>query len=303
MDMNAIVERRAALLAQCAPEAEPNAETAAAMPIHVTAWGESGPEVLVIHGGVQGGLGGGPSTFDGQRALAERGWRLRLVDRPGFGKSPSRGRDDMERDAVWIADLLGEGAHLVGHSFGGAEALLAAARRPAAVRSLTLIEPALHPLLMMDPAVSPEAKADAGKLLGLILAAHSPGDYALSFARAMGASRAPGDASNAAAEALEADPERATRMGCFLLRARMAPPPALMAAAAAVRAAGVPVLAISGGWSPAFDAIGEVGTRLTGGRHVVVPSSDHFVQRSNAPAFNDTLDAFLKQAESGRVAS
>jgi len=40
-----------------------------------------------------------------------------------------------------MADLL-EDAHLVGHSFGGAAALAAAARRPDAVRPPKLIEPA-----------------------------------------------------------------------------------------------------------------------------------------------------------------
>jgi hypothetical protein len=64
-----------------------------------------------------------------------------LVDRRGFGASPADGRVDFERDAEDVAELLADGAHLVGHSYGGVVSLLAAARRPDAVRSLVLIEP------------------------------------------------------------------------------------------------------------------------------------------------------------------
>ena len=91
---NPLIRHQAALLAQCPPaESPPNPET---LPIHVTTWGETGEALLMVHGGVQGGLLGGPSSFLGQKPLAERGWILKLVDRPGFGLSPSRGPDDME---------------------------------------------------------------------------------------------------------------------------------------------------------------------------------------------------------------
>ena len=39
-----------------------------------------------------------------------------MVERPGFGQSPTCGVDDMAADAVWIAVMLGDGAHLIGHS-------------------------------------------------------------------------------------------------------------------------------------------------------------------------------------------
>src|SRR5580692_1895105 len=121
-----MAKHREALIAQCPPLPSISDEEAAKLPIHVTRWGTTGSRVLIIHGGVQGGLGGGPKTFAQQEALALDRWRVELVDRPGFGLSPTRGADDMERDAVWIAEMLGEGAHLCGHSWGGAEALLAA---------------------------------------------------------------------------------------------------------------------------------------------------------------------------------
>ncbi len=133
---------REALLSQCPSMPVPPAVETASLPINLTHWGKAGPRMLLIHGGVQGNLGGGPLTFAKQEVLGQNGWQLILPDRPGFGKSPSRGPDDMESDAVWISDMLDD-VVLVGHSFGGAEALLAAARRPDSVRALILVEPAL----------------------------------------------------------------------------------------------------------------------------------------------------------------
>ena len=290
--LNPLVRHQAALLAQCPPvETPPHADR---LPIHVTTWGESGEPVLIVHGGVQGGLGGGPSTFTKQKTLAGRGWILRLVDRPGFGESPSRGPDDMEADALWIADLLGEGAHLLGHSWGGAEALLAAARRPEAVRSLVLVEPALQPLLMMaEGEAYAAAKADAMRSLGPLLSTKTPGDYGLAFARSLG--RAEDGGLNRAAAALEADPAQAERLGTALLRSRMAPPPVMAKAAAAVAAAKIPVLVITGGWSVFFDGVGARTAELTGGRHQVVAAPDHFPQMTVAAAFDNAVDSFLRQ--------
>ena len=76
--MRAMAEHRAALIAQCPAVAAPlTASEVAALPIHVTERGASGPEVLLVHGGVQGGLGGGAGTFARQEVLALQGWRLR----------------------------------------------------------------------------------------------------------------------------------------------------------------------------------------------------------------------------------
>ena len=103
--------------------------------LNVTVWGDGEPAVLV-----HGSFGWGEETWREQRPLAES-YRLLLVDRRGFGGSPAHGRVDFERDAADVAELLEDGAHLVGHSYGGVVSLLAAARNPQAVRSLTVIEP------------------------------------------------------------------------------------------------------------------------------------------------------------------
>lgn len=49
---------------------------------------------------------------------------------------------------------------------------------------------------------------------------------------------------------------------------------------------------ITGGWSPTYDAVGELTARLTGGRHVIVPSPDHFVMTSNPSEFNAAVETF-----------
>jgi pimeloyl-ACP methyl ester carboxylesterase len=103
--------------------------------LNVTVWGSGEPAVFV-----HGSFGWGPETWREQRPLADH-YRLLLVDRRGFGDSAPNGRVDFERDAEDVSEVLGDGAHLVGHSYGGVVSLLAAGRRPEAVRSLTVIEP------------------------------------------------------------------------------------------------------------------------------------------------------------------
>ncbi|HZR43367.1 MAG TPA: alpha/beta fold hydrolase, partial [Ktedonobacteraceae bacterium] len=89
--------------------------------LHVEKQG-SGPRVVFVHGGEQAG---GSIAFAPQFPLAHT-FTLILPDLPGHGQSPAQGPKNVERDALLIAELLGDGAHLVGHSYGGAVALTAA---------------------------------------------------------------------------------------------------------------------------------------------------------------------------------
>jgi pimeloyl-ACP methyl ester carboxylesterase len=102
---------------------------------------------------VHGGGAGGAYAFARQQPLAAD-YRLLLPDRPGTGASPADGPEDAGRDGQLVADLLDSGAHLVGHSYGAVAAMVAAARRPEAVRSLTLIEPPVFQLASDDPVVA-----------------------------------------------------------------------------------------------------------------------------------------------------
>ena len=127
--------------------------------IHVTRLG-SGTPVLMVHGSGQGNPLGGAQHWACQAPLAEQGFELILPDRPGHGQSPTRGPEDFELDAVWVAEMLGDGAHLVGHSYGGVTALCAAGLRPEAVRSLTLVEAPAFSAAGDDPAAMAFADAD-----------------------------------------------------------------------------------------------------------------------------------------------
>jgi pimeloyl-ACP methyl ester carboxylesterase len=144
--------------------------------LDVTVWGDGEPAVFV-----HGSFGWGTETWEKQRPLADS-YQLLLVDRRGFGRSPPNGRVDFDRDADDVAELLADGAHLVGSSYGGVVSLLAASRRPEAVRSLALIEPPALGLVRGNPVVEEF-------ITGISAAerdATDPSDYHVRFLRGLG---------------------------------------------------------------------------------------------------------------------
>jgi pimeloyl-ACP methyl ester carboxylesterase len=92
-------------------------------------------------GFAHGSLATGSEEWEAQQPLAEEGFRLLVVDRRGYGRSPAASGEDFLRDAEDVAGLMDDGAHLVGHSYGGLGVMVAAARRPEATRSLAELEP------------------------------------------------------------------------------------------------------------------------------------------------------------------
>src|SRR5215218_9781894 len=131
-----------------------------------------GPPVLFVHGSIVGPA----QTWRAQRELAAR-WTLVLPHRPGFGASPPLARGDFEAEAPLVAELLGDGAHLVGHSYGAVIALLAAALRPEAVLSLTVSEPGALGVAAGHPAAD-AMRADGDRLYAAGL---DPHDFLLMF--------------------------------------------------------------------------------------------------------------------------
>jgi len=97
----------------------------------------SGERVILVHGGGQAGV----DAWKSQLSLAAR-FRLVIPTRLGYPGSPVTARENFDDDAGQIAELVGVGAHLIGHSYGAVGAMLAACLRPAAVRSLTVIDAA-----------------------------------------------------------------------------------------------------------------------------------------------------------------
>jgi pimeloyl-ACP methyl ester carboxylesterase len=97
-------------------------------------------------------MGHGRDAWQAQLPLADR-WRLLIVDRTGFGRSPD-GPQAAEAQADDLAALIPDGADVVGHSYGGMVALTLAGRHPGLVRSLTLIEPPALGLVKGDDDVA-----------------------------------------------------------------------------------------------------------------------------------------------------
>lgn len=253
--------------------------------VHVTRWGESGPRVVLIHGGVQGGSVGGDRLFAVQQRLAERGFQLIVPDRPGHGRSPSPGRpDDAAADGEWAADLLDDGAHLVGHSFGGCVALAAASRRPAAVRSLTLIEPAMQNVALRDPRVLRFVL----RMMRAMLFSWSATARISRLSKVLGIPAEIGGGRS---------PEEIDRMGKAMRRLVLPSKATLERQLGELRALELPLLVVTGGWNPAFEASGDTVAALGGGRRVVIRSEHHFPHLVSGE-FNDVLAGFIAAAPS-----
>lgn len=106
-----------------------------------------GRPLLFVHGSACSGGMWRPYAA----ALAEE-YRCTAVDLPGYGRSaPYRScRDIITEDTRVLVDLVDElprGVTLVGHSYGAAQALLAALARSDRISRVIAIEPVLFPLL------------------------------------------------------------------------------------------------------------------------------------------------------------
>jgi pimeloyl-ACP methyl ester carboxylesterase len=252
----------------------------AATELNVTVWGDEGDTVVLVHGSV----GWGESAWAAQRPLSAD-YRLLLVDRRGFGASPGPDVGDFAVDAEDIADLLPDGAHLVGHSYGGVGSLLAAADRPEAVRSLTVVEPPALALARGDEAVE--------QFIARVSAARPEAidaqDYVRRFYAAFGlpTPKAPfeGEAVRAAASSWHERPPWEAEIDLDRLRA-----------------APFPKLVVRGAWDMAppeaqaigrraFHAVCDVLVDKLDAESATIPGVAHSVQRVGEP-FNERLRAF-----------
>jgi pimeloyl-ACP methyl ester carboxylesterase len=235
--------------------------------------------LVLVHGSVVG-----RATWSAQLPLEER-FELVVVERPGFAPDTPVERVDFEADAALVAELVREGDHLVGHSYGGVISLLAAARRSEALASLTVIEPPATRVAAGDPDV--DAFAAGGR--ALYAAASSDGDpevFLRSFLAAVGSSYDPPS---------PLPPE--LEQGARALMVERGPweadiPLELLSSTP------FPKLVASGAHHPAFDAICDVLERELAAERVVLPGFGHTVQRH--PEFNERLADFVERAAADR---
>lgn len=231
--------------------------------------------MLLVHGGASPA-----TTWAGLKQLSER-FTLAFVHRRGYPPSPPPpdGRQDFELDATDLLALLAGRPHLVGHSYGGVAAAIAAVRRPALVRSLTLLEPALF-LRTNDPEVARFAR------MGDEVLAHglSTDPAVLREFLTIAGSPVPEEGPL---------PEEVVR---GVRRAQGSRPPSEARPRLEVlRDARVPSLVASGDHCAAIERMCDAATTALGARRVVFPGAGHFV--AAAPGFAEELERFLTSAD------
>ena len=244
--------------------------------LEVERFGE-GPQVIFVHGDIVG-----PSlTWRKQRSLAER-WSLIIPSRPGFGGSPALERNDFDVEAPMIAELLGDGAHLVGHSYGAVIALLAAAERPEAVHSLTVSEPGSLRVAEGTPVVD-EMIANGERLFSQASAIPTEDFLRLFRGGAGSAYDTPGELPEELLHGVELLKRERPSWEAQIPMERLA-------------AADFPVLVISGGHSPAFEAVCDALADGLSAERAVISGRGHTVPSTGAP-YNERLESFMRAAE------
>lgn len=221
---------------------------------------------------VHGSVGTGPVTWSAQAPLADR-FELVVVERSGYPPGPPKQWIDFAQQANELGALLRRGDHLVGHSYGGVVALLAAAE--AELRSLTVNEPPAFGLARGDPAVE-EFLAKMSR------APTEPREYLAYFLPIVG---------------VEMDvPERLPPVLEASTRAAMVERPPHEAVIPLVRLAErpFPKLVVTGAHNRALDAVADVLERELPAQRVVLPGAGHNLPR--APGYNEALTAFLEAA-------
>ena len=234
---------------------------------------------------MHGSVGTGPATWGALQPLAER-YDLVVPNRGGYPPNPPLERIDFEQQAEELAPLLADGAHLVGHSYGGVISLLIAARHPDSVRSLTVNEPPAFGVARGRPEIE---KLVAGLDAFFQAGPHEPAAFLRGFLAAVGSDTKLPDP-------LPPELEHGAR-------ASMAerPPWEAEIPLDVLAASGLRVLVVRGDWCPApdsareragaaFHAICDVIERRLTAETACFPAS-HGPQRLGKP-FNDRLRAF-----------
>jgi pimeloyl-ACP methyl ester carboxylesterase len=218
-------------------------------------------------------------TWSAQKPLADR-FEIVAPNRRGFPPGPEVEQVDFEDEAVWLDQFLEPGTHLVGHSYGGVIALLAAARRPEALHSLAVIEPPAFGVARGIPAADEfTARIEKHWTTG----SRDPAAFLRGFLSLVGSSTPAGDFT----------PE--LLQGARTLMVERSPAEAVIPFDE-LAPAPFPKLVVSGGHSAAFDAVCDVLEERLGAERAVLPGAGHSVQRLGEP-FNELLASFVERAE------
>ncbi len=237
---------------------------------------EAPSRIVFVHGSVMGGR----PTWTGQRPLASA-FELEIVERPGFPPNPPVSHVDFDEHARLIAGAIGDGDHLVGHSYGGVIALLAAALAPGRVGSLTVIEPPATRVAGGNTA------ADTFTREGIEWWATGPRDDPEAFLR--------GFLAYVGSEFVPPSPlPPQLEQGARTLIVERGPWEAEIPLDE-LAAAPFPILVVSGAHHAGFDAVCDVLEERLGAERLVLPGYGHTAQRH--PDFNAHLADFVLRAE------
>jgi pimeloyl-ACP methyl ester carboxylesterase len=231
--------------------------------------------VVLIHGSV-----GNAETWAPVLPALEERFEVVAPNRGGYPPGPLLERIDFERQAEELAPLLDDGAHLVGHSYGGVISLVIAAAYPERVRSLAVSEPPAFGLARGNPAVDDlleriEEHFQCGP--------REPRAFAEGFLALVGSKTQL--------------PERLSPTLEQGIRATMAErlPSEAEIPLDELAATEFPKLVVSGAHHPAFDAVCDVLETRLGAERAVLPGAGHSLAR--APGYPERLRAFLDASD------
>ena len=249
--------------------------------INVTRRGD-GPVVVLVHGvGMPGRM-----AFYGQKSLAEK-YELWVVDRRGYGGSPPvKRREDFEVDGHDLLEVVPDGAHLVGVSYGTLGSLVMASADPQRLASLTLVE---CPAFSMAP--GDDAARQRMRALDAVYANRTLNDAAW-FEQYLGLISSPGGFTDPLPKPFDTTVP--------LLRSHRVSWDYELPLDA-IAASGVPTFVITSGEDDAFEAVGDHLTAVLDARRERIGGHGHLVPLS--PRFNAALDDFFSSVDSERLAS
>lgn len=222
---------------------------------------------------VHGSLATGPTEWEAQRPLADQGYQLVVPTRRGYPPRSGGVGEDFLLDGEDVAALLGDGAHLVGHSYGGLAAIVAAATRPAAVYSLVLAEAPTFGVAAQHP----EVVRLRDQLAQVISRPGSDREFLESFLAAVG---------TPLEELTPTLLDELTDMAAPVRRGRA--PWSGRVPVDRLVGASFPIVVVSGNHHPAFTTMCEELARELDAEHRVVEGAGHEVQMA-AGSFNALL--------------